>query len=142
MTARQHIQPSSLSARVLHGRTLYSHVVSVEGGRMVFVSGQLSRDAGGNIVGRGDMRAQVRQVGENVRAALAAAGARPGDMVMTTTYVTDIDEYFKHVDVRTEMFGPEPPTSTTVEVRRLSHPDLMVEMNAVAVVGQKETASS
>jgi 2-iminobutanoate/2-iminopropanoate deaminase len=134
MTTRQHIQPSSLSARVAHGRTLYSHVVAVEGKRMVFVSGQLSRDAQGNIVGRGDMRAQVRQVAENVRAALAAAGAKPSDLVMTTTYVTDIDEFFKHVDVRTEMFGPEPPTSTTVEVRRLSHPDLMVEMNAVAVV--------
>jgi enamine deaminase RidA (YjgF/YER057c/UK114 family) len=101
---------------------------------MVFVSGQLSRDAQGNIVGRSDMRTQVRQVGENVLAALAAAGAKPSDMVMTTTYVTDIDEFFKHVDVRTQMFGPEPPTSTTVEVRRLSHPDLMVEMNAVAVV--------
>ena len=134
MTTRQHIQPPSLSARVLHGRTLYSHVVAVEGGRMVFVSGQLSRDAQGNIVGRSDMRTQVRQVGENVLAALAAAGAKPSDMVMTTTYVTDIDEFFKHVDVRTQMFGPEPPTSTTVEVRRLSHPDLMVEMNAVAVV--------
>lgn len=101
---------------------------------MVFVSGQLSRDAQGNIVGHSDMRAQVRQVGENVLAALAAAGAKASDMVMTTTYVTDIDEFFKHVDVRTEMFGPEPPTSTTVEVRRLSHPDLMVEMSAVAVV--------
>ena len=134
MTNRQHIQPSSLSARVAHGRTLYSHVVVVEGGRMVFVSGQLSRDAQGNIVGRGDMRTQIRQVAENVRAALAAAGAKVSDMVMTTTYVTNIDEFFKHVDVRTEMFGPEPPTSTTVEVRKLSHPDLMVEMNAVAVV--------
>ncbi len=135
MTTRQHIQPSSLSPRVANGRTLYSHVVVVEGGRMVFVSGQLSRDAQGNIVGRGDMRAQVRQVSENVQAALAAVGAKSGDLVMTTTYVTDIDEFFKHVDVRTEMFGAEPPTSTTVEVRRLSHPDLMVEMNAVAVVG-------
>ena len=134
MTTRQSIQPSALSARVAHGRALYSHVVVVEGGRMVFVAGQLSRNAQGNTVGRGDMRAQIRQVAENVRAALAAAGAKPSDLVMTTTYVTDIDEFFKHVDVRTEMFGPEPPTSTTVEVRKLAHPDLMVEMNAVAVV--------
>jgi enamine deaminase RidA (YjgF/YER057c/UK114 family) len=118
---------------VVQGRTLYSHVVVAEG-RLVFVSGQLSRDARGQVVGRGDMRAQVRQVAENVRAALAAAGAGPQDLVMTTTYVTDIDEFFKHVDVRTELFGAEPPTSTTVEVRRLSHPDLLVEMSAVAVV--------
>jgi enamine deaminase RidA (YjgF/YER057c/UK114 family) len=135
MSDRRCIQPADLSPRVVGGRTLYSHVVVAQGGRTVFVSGQLSRDAAGNIVGRGDMRAQVRQVSENVRAALAAAGAAPGDLVMTTTYVTDIEEFFKHVDVRTEMFGAEPPTSTTVEVRRLSHPDLMVEMSAIAVVG-------
>ncbi len=54
---------------------------------------------------------------------------------MTTTFVTHIDEVFRHGAVRTELFGDEPPTSTTVDGRRLSHPDFMVEMNAVAVIG-------
>jgi 2-iminobutanoate/2-iminopropanoate deaminase len=135
MSTRQHLQPAAINTRTAHGRALYSHVVVAEGRRLVFVSGQLARDPQGNVVGRGDMRAQVRQVAENVRAALAAAGAQSSDLVMTTTFVTDIDEFFKHVDVRTELFGEEPPTSTTVEVRRLSHPDFMVEMNAVAVIG-------
>jgi enamine deaminase RidA (YjgF/YER057c/UK114 family) len=120
---RQNIQPKALAARVVGGHVLYSHVVVVEGKKTVYVSGQLARDANGNVVGAGDMRAQMRQVGENVKAALAAAGATLADIVKTNTYVTDIEEFFKHVDVRMEYFGAM-PTSTTVEVRRLAHPDL------------------
>ena len=86
------------------------------------------------MVGKGDMRAQIRQVGENIKAALEAAGASLQDIVKTTTYVTDIDEFFKHVDVRLEYLGRALPTSTTVEVRRMAHPDLVVEIEAIAVV--------
>jgi enamine deaminase RidA (YjgF/YER057c/UK114 family) len=130
---RQNIQPEALAQRVVDGRVLYSHVVVVEGQRMIFVAGQLARDAHGNVVGKGDMRAQLRQVGENITAALAAAGATLNDIVKTTTYVTDIDEFFRHVDVRMEYFGAL-PTSTTVEVRRLADPDCLVEIEVLAVV--------
>ena len=130
---RQNIQPEALSTRVVQGQVLYSHVVVVEGRRTIFIAGQLARDRHGNVVGKGDMRAQIRQVGENLKAALAAAGATLNDLVKTTTYVTDIDEFFKHVDIRMEYFGAL-PTSTTVEVRRLAHPDLLVEIDAIAVV--------
>jgi 2-iminobutanoate/2-iminopropanoate deaminase len=78
------------------------------------------------------MGAQIRQVGENLKAALAAAGATVADLVRTQTFTTDIDEFFKHVDVRMEYFAAL-PTSTTVEVRRLSHPDFLVEIEAIAV---------
>ena len=131
---RRKIQPDKLAKRVLGGHVLYSHVVEVHGpGRMIFVSGQLARDKDGNLVGKGDMRAQLRQVGENIKAALEAAGAGLEDIVKTTTYVTDIDELFKHVDVRMEYFGPALPTSTTVEVRKLAHADFLVEVEALAV---------
>ena len=130
---RQNIQPEALSTRVVQGHVLYSHVVVVEGRRTIFIAGQLARDRQGNVVGKGDMRAQIHQVGENLKAALAAAGATLNDLVKTTTYVTDIDEFFKHVDVRMEYFGAL-PTSTTVEVRRLAHPDLLVQIDAIAVV--------
>lgn len=130
---RKNIQPDALAAPVRGGHTLYSHVVAVEGKRLVFVAGQLARDRAGNVVGKGDMRAQIRQVGENIKAALAAAGATLADIVKTNTYVTDIEEFFKHVDVRMEYFGAL-PTSTTVEVRKLAHPDLVVEVEAIAVV--------
>jgi enamine deaminase RidA (YjgF/YER057c/UK114 family) len=127
------LQPSALFQRALHGRVLYSHVVVAEGQSLIFISGQLARDGSGNIVGPRDMRRQIQQVGENLRAALEAAGARLADLVKTTTFVTDIDEFFRHVDVRHDILGVSLPASTTVEVRRLSHPDLMVEIEAIAM---------
>ena len=130
---RQNIQPEALSRRVVGGHVLYSHVVVVEARKTIFVSGQLARDAKGEVVGKGDMRAQIRQTGENIKAALAAAGATLNDVVKTNTYVTDIEEFFKHTDVRMEYFGAL-PTSTTVEVRKLAHPDLMVEVEVIAMV--------
>ena len=63
---RKNIQPEALAAPSRSGHTLYSHVVSVEGRRLIFVAGQLARDRAGNVVGKGDMRAQIRQVGENI----------------------------------------------------------------------------
>jgi len=131
---RRNIQPPSLPVRKVDGRVLYSHVVSVDGGRSIFVSGQLARDAAGNIVGVGDMAAQIEQVGENLRACLLAAGASLDDLVRTTTYTTDIDEYFRHTEVRMRYFSAAMPTSTTVEVKRLSHPDFLVEVDALAIV--------
>ncbi len=132
---RRNIQPDALHVRRVDNRVLYSHVVSVEPKRLIFVSGQLSRDRHGNIVGKGDMGAQLRQALENIKAALEAAGARLEDLVRTNTYVTDIDEYFKHVEIRMQYYSHAMPTSTTVEVRRLSQPELMVEIDAIAAVG-------
>jgi 2-iminobutanoate/2-iminopropanoate deaminase len=132
--AKTRIQPEGLFQRKLKDHVLYSHVVVAAGKSMVFIAGQLSRNKAGEIVGAKDMRAQIRQVGENLRVALEAAGARPDDLVKTTTYVTDIDEFFRHPDVRADIFGQSLPTSTTVEVRRLSNPDLMVEIEAIAMI--------
>jgi 2-iminobutanoate/2-iminopropanoate deaminase len=132
---RRNIEPEALHQRRVDNRVLYSHVVSVEPRRLVFISGQLARDKNGNIVGVGDMRAQLRQTLENIRIALEAADASLADLVRTNTYVTDIDEYFKHVDVRMEYYIHAMPTSTTVEVRRLAQPELMVEIDAIAALG-------
>jgi enamine deaminase RidA (YjgF/YER057c/UK114 family) len=130
------VQPTTLFQRVVDGRVLYTHVVVTSEQPLVFISGQLARDKAGNIVGPRDMRLQIKQVGENLRNALEAAGASLKNLVKTTTFVTDIDEFFKHVDVRHDYLGVGLPASTTIEVRRLSHPDLMVEIEAVAVLDQ------
>lgn len=131
---RQNYQPEGLAKRIVNGKNLYYHAVAVEGvKRMIFVSGQLSRSPQEPVVGKGDMAAQIRQVGENVTIALEAAGATLENVIKTNTYVTDIDEFFKHVDLRMQYFLAM-PTSTTVEVRRLSHPDYMVEIEVVAMV--------
>ncbi len=134
MVERANIFPEALSKRVVGGHLLYAPVVTVVPGKLVFVSGLLSRNQNGEIVGKGDMGVQVGQVGENLRSALQAAGATLADLVRTQTFTTDIDEYFKHVDVRMKYLGASLPTSTTVEVRRLSHPDFLVEVEAIAVI--------
>lgn len=132
---RKNVHPEKLSLRTSKdGRVLYSQVVVVEGsGRQIFVAGQIARDVDGRVVGKGDMAAQIAQVGENIKACLEAVGASLDDIVKTTTYVTDIDEYFKHADVRLKYFGKATPTSTTIEVSRLASPDFMVEIEALAI---------
>ena len=105
MIERQNLFPEALSKRVVGGHVLYSPVVTVVGGKLVFVSGLLARNQAGEIVGKGDMAAQIRQVGENLKAALAATGATLADLVRTQTFTTDIDEFFKHVGVRMEYFA-------------------------------------
>jgi enamine deaminase RidA (YjgF/YER057c/UK114 family) len=129
----QRLQPEELHQRKLNGRPLYSQVVIAEGKKLVFVAGTLSRDKDGNVVGAGDMRAQIIQVAENLRIALQAAGATFKDLVKTTTYVTDIDAFFKYPEERSRIFEAL-PTSTTVEVRRLSRPEFMVEIEVLALL--------
>jgi len=126
---REKIQPQGLHIAMRAGHPAYTHVVTVSGtGKMVFVAGQLARDANGNCVGKGDMRAQIQQVGENIKACLEAAGATLADIVKTNTYVTDYEEFSKHGDMRLRYFGPATPTSTTVQISRLADPDAMIEI--------------
>lgn len=134
MIQLERIQPEGVPIRRINGHVLYSHVVAVTGGRTIYISGQLSRDEAGNIVGIGDMGAQIEQVAANLAKCLEAAGASFNNLVRTTTYVTDIDLFFRYAEVRARIFGLAPSTSTTVEVRRLSHPDFLVEIDAVAVI--------
>ncbi len=131
---RKNLFPDTLYRRVVGGHLLYAPVVTVQGGTTIFVSGLVSRDREGNVVGRGDMAAQIQQVGENLRLSLEAAGATLKDLVRTCTYVTDIDEFFRQVDMRQKYFGQALPTSSTIGVSRLSHPDFMVEIEAFAVI--------
>jgi 2-iminobutanoate/2-iminopropanoate deaminase len=134
MVERENIFPEGLSKRIVGGHLLYAPVVTVVPGKLVFVSGLLSRNSKGEIVGKGDMRRQIQQVCENLRTALAGAGATMADLVRRQTFTTDIDAFFQHVDARMEYFGDALSTSTTVEVRRLSHPDFLVEVEAIAVI--------
>jgi 2-iminobutanoate/2-iminopropanoate deaminase len=133
MVKRQNIFPDGLSKRVVKGHLLYTPVVTVVPGRLVFVSGILSRNSKGEIVGKGNMAAQIRQVFENIKIALAAAGAGMNDIVKRQTFTTDIEAYFENIDARMEHGGDNPSTSTTVEVR-LSHPDFLIEVEVMAVL--------
>ena len=133
---RERIQPEKLHIRKDGQKVLYSQVVVVHAAdhKQIYVAGQTPRDREGNCVGKGDMRAQIEQVGENIKDALEAAGASLADVVRTTTYVTDMDEYFKHQDVRMRYFAEALPTSTTVQVARLSRAEFLVEIEVFAIV--------
>ena len=132
---REKIQPSGVHVVIRAGQPAYTHVVTVSGtGKMIFVAGQLARDANGNCVGKGDMRAQIQQVGENIKTCLEAAGATLADIVKTNTYVTDYEAFAQHPDMRMRYFGPATPTSTTVQISRLADPDALIEIEAIAVI--------
>ena len=112
----------------------YSQVVDVPAGRIVFLSGQVPLDAAGNLVGEGDFSAQVRQVFENLTAALAAADASWSDVVKLDYFVRDVGEVAALRAIRDEYVNPEqPPASTLVEVSRLFRDEVLVEIEAVAV---------
>lgn len=112
----------------------YSNVVTSEPGRLVFVAGQVALDANGEIVGAGDVAAQTRQVMENLRLALEAAGATFADVVRVVNYITDVDLFAQMAAVRKEYLVEPYPASTLVEVSALMYPELLIEIEAIAVV--------
>ena len=113
-----------------------SVVVSVNGGgRQVILVGQTAVDQEGDLVGKGDMRAQIEQVGKNIQTCLKAAGANASDIILTRAYVTDTDAFSKNADMHTRYLGAQSRTSTTLEVPKLpAGPDFLVEIEAVAAI--------
>ena len=113
----------------------YTHVVSVSGGRAIYVSGQVALDKNGNLVGKGDMRAQAEQVFQNLKLALEAAGATFKDVVKMNYYVVDMSQFQAVRDVRAKYLSADnPPASTAVGVTRLVSPDMLLEIEAIAIV--------
>jgi enamine deaminase RidA (YjgF/YER057c/UK114 family) len=110
-----------------------SVIVGVQGGgRRAYVGAQRAVDEEGNVVGKGDVRAQIEQAGKNVQVCLEAAGAKASDIVLTRAYVTDADAFKKDADVFARYLGP---ASTVTPVPSLSGgPDFLVEIEAVATV--------
>ena len=114
----------------------YSQAVRVEAGDAVWihVSGQIAIDAGGNLVGPGDLRAQTRQVFENLKAILEANGATFADAVKIGTYLTTLGDLAGMREVRSEYLTAEPPASTAVQVVALVVPEALIEIDLVAAV--------
>jgi len=111
-----------------------SVIVTVQGGgRRVNVGGQLALDKDGNVIGKGDMRAQIEQAGKNVQTCLEAAGAKLSDLVLTRAYVTDGDAFKANAGLLARYLGPQSPNSTVSAVPMLAAGSgFLVEIEAVA----------
>jgi enamine deaminase RidA (YjgF/YER057c/UK114 family) len=130
---KQYLNPKELSTP-----RFYSHAVAIESAKkLVYVSGQVSWDATGNVVGKGDMRKQSEQVFGNVSAALKAAGAGWDDVIKMNGYMVGMnaERVGAYREVRTRFLKEGAlPASTLVGVEALVHPDLLLEVEVVAVI--------
>ena len=127
-TDRKEIRVPGMPEPVSH----YTDVVRA--GRMVFVSGCVACDAEGRTIGGADVTAQARQVHENLKRCLAAAGATFADVCKVTVFLKNVNDREKVNAVRREYFGASRPASTLVEISRLVRDDLLLEIEAVAVL--------
>jgi len=114
----------------------YSQAVVTTGGKLVFISGQVPEDALGNLVGKGDIEAQTRQVLKNLKIMVEESGGMVADIVKITIFMVEITASSYEVvgRLRKELFGGGYPASTMVEVNRLASPDWLIEIEAWAVV--------
>lgn len=114
---------------------IYHHYVRVDNPKsLIFLSGQLSRDSSGQLVGKGDMTEQTRQAIRNMRTVLEEAGGTLEDIVSIVVYTTDMREFKNIVAARMEFFKDRLPTSTIVEVNHLADPGLLIEFQAIAAL--------
>ncbi len=124
---RREIRVPGLPEPISH----FTHVVTV--GRLVFVSGCVAYGPDGKIVGGSDVVAQARQVHENIKKCLSAAGATFADVCKVTVFVKNMADREAINTVRREYFGASRPASTLVEVSRFTQPECLLEIEAVAV---------
>lgn len=110
---------------------VFSQAIQV--GNTIYVSGQVALDSEGNVVGKSDMKAQTRQVWENIKEVLRVGGASLNDVVKITQFVTDMSRFIETQEVRREYFTDPPPAATTVEIKSLAFPELLIEIEVVAV---------
>jgi 2-iminobutanoate/2-iminopropanoate deaminase len=107
---------------------------AVLAGRTLYVSGLVATDADGRVVGKGDVVEQTRQIFRNLRLVLDSVGGRPDDVVKVTIFMRNVDQRPDINPIRREFFGAHRPASTLVEISRLVNDDLLLEIEAVAVL--------
>jgi enamine deaminase RidA (YjgF/YER057c/UK114 family) len=113
----------------------YKMATRMEGGRLLYIAGQVARDAEGNVLAPGDIHTQARKVFENLRRVLQAAGGDLADLLKITTYLTRIEDLPAVAEVRTQFIPGELPASTLIIVTRLAQPDLLIEVEGMAAIG-------
>jgi enamine deaminase RidA (YjgF/YER057c/UK114 family) len=139
MIERFNIAPPGLYNRQLRGRYLFTPVVVVRGGdhAHIYVAGKTSIQPDGSIGCVGNLRGQIGLVCQAVRTSVEYVGATLDDVVRTVTYVRDIDAYYSVAEERYKYFNNALPTNTLLAVSRLAHPDMLIEIEAEAIVDPK-----
>jgi 2-iminobutanoate/2-iminopropanoate deaminase len=103
-------------------------------GRLLFLSGMVSNGPDGKVVGAGDISAQTRQVCENLKAAIEEAGGTLDDICRVDVYVRNMEHFEAIHKVRREYFKAPAPASTMVEISKMTSPEYLIEINAIAVL--------
>ncbi len=117
--------------------TGYTHVVMAPDGRTVYIAGQVALDSAGAVVGAGDFTAQAEQVYRNLERALRSVDGSMADLVKTTTFITDIKNLPALREVRSRQLSKtQPPANTLLEVSSLARPELLIEIEGVAVLSR------
>src|SRR6267142_1779226 len=113
----------------------FSQAIAIEAkGKLVFISGMTARRLDGSMAGIGDIEAQTRQVCENLKAAVEAAGGTMDDICRVDVYVRNMEHFESIHKVRREYFKNPAPASTMVEVTKMTSPEYLIEISAIAVV--------
>jgi 2-iminobutanoate/2-iminopropanoate deaminase len=128
---KEQLQTAQLSAPSGH---FSQGVIAQASGRMVFISGMTARDVDGRVIGSGDIEAQTRQVCENLKRAVGAAGGTLNDIVRVDVFVRNIEHFDAIHQVRREYFDTPAPASTLLEVAKMVSPEMLIEINAIAVI--------
>ncbi len=119
---------------------VFSQAVRCEAsGTLLFISGLTARDPDGNVVGAGDIKLQTETILENMRKLLAVAGGSMADIVKVTVFIRDMELFDQIHEVRRRYFSEPYPASSMVEVSRLVSPEHLIEIEAVAAIGQGRT---
>lgn len=136
MLERFNIAPPNMFNRKVGAHFVYSPVVVVRGAdhAHVYVAGKTSVLPDGTIGCTGDLRGQIALVCKAIRDSVTHVGATLDDVVRTVTYVRDIDAYYAVADERYKYFSNSLPTNTLLAISRLAHPDMLVEIEAEAIV--------
>jgi reactive intermediate/imine deaminase len=129
--AKQQVTTSKVREPMGH----FSQAIAIEAkGKLVFISGMTARCPDGTIAGIGDVEAQTRQVCENLKSAVEAAGGTMEDICRVDVFVRNIEHFDKIHKVRREYFKAPAPASTMVEVTKMVSPEYLIEINAIAVI--------
>ena len=137
MLKRHYVTPETTYKVGGNRQVIYTPVIVVEDGTShthVYLAGRTSRTLDGDVACKGDMRGQIREICKALQIALETVGATLADVTRTTTYTTDMKSYFAAIDERFKFFKPPLPTSTLIGVACLAMPEMLLEIEAEAVI--------